>query len=75
MHKVLLRFRLMKNNRIIEVFFDSRLSFKENFEYLNNIYGIDKDFYVFDDNKKLFLDIDIPINDFNFNSFMTLNLY
>lgn len=75
MHKVLLRFKLMKNNKIIEVLFDSRLSFKENFEYLDNIYKIDKESYVFDDNKKLFLDNNIPIDEFNFNRFITLNLY
>lgn len=70
-NKILVRLRIIKNNEILEVYLDSRLSFKENFKLL----GFEKDYYVYETNKGLFLDRTIPINEFNIEGFMAFNLY
>ena len=76
MHKLLIRFKLVKNNKVIEAYLDNRLSFKENIEMLNS--ALDEsigDFYVYDPNKKVFLDRNIPLCNFNITSFMILYLF
>ena len=76
MYELLIRFRLIKNNDIYEVIFDSRLSFEENFVLLKKIIGIDLLKYkVYDFNKKIFLKRNISLNEFNFDRFVQLYLF
>lgn len=76
MNKVLLRLEIAKNNRILEVYLDSRLSFEDNFKLLTNIVDIkDLDRYrIYDANKGIFLKKDIPISEFAIKYFMSFKL-
>lgn len=76
MHKIMVRFKIVKDNRIIETCLDKRLSFIENIDLLNNI--LDEkvnDFYVYDPNKRIFLDKNIPLYEFAITSFMIFYLF
>lgn len=76
MYELLIRFRLIKNNDIYEVVFDSRLSFEENFVLLKKIIGIDLSKYkVYDFNKRIFLKRNTSLNEFNFDRFVQLYLF
>lgn len=77
MNKILLRFEIVKNNRVIEVYLDSRLSFSNNFKLLANIIEIkDIDEYlVYDANKGIFLDRNVPICNFDIKYFMSFKLF
>lgn len=76
MYDVLIRFRLVKNNGVFEVIFDSRMSFRENFKMLENIIGINlSDYKVYDPNKKIFLKRNISLNEFNIDRFIQLYLF
>ena len=76
MNKIYLRFNLLKNKEIIEVIFDKRLSFKENFKLLSEIYpfNLKDDNYIYDLNNGIALAKDIPLSSFNFPSFINLYL-
>lgn len=77
MYKVLLRFSFARNNKVIEVYFDERLSFKDNFKLLNNLIEIPNinNLKIYDKNKHMFLRTDISIKEFNINSFMNFVVY
>ena len=77
MNKIILRFCLIKNKKVFEVIFDTRLDFNENFKLLKEIYDIGEisEKYIVDMNKNIALRKDIPIGDFNFQSFITLYIY
>jgi len=76
MYQIVLRFKIIRNNHILEVTFDERLSFKENFKLLETIANEDlKKIIVYDPNKKLFLNTDIPLKEFNFSYFMSFYLF
>lgn len=77
MYKVLLRFNFVKNNRVIEVYFDNRLSFRENFRLLSYIVDISdiENIKIYDENKHMFLKTDVPIKNFNINYFMNYKIY
>ena len=75
MKQIMIRFKIIKNDECIEVKFDDRLSFKDNLKLLENIYKRNlTDLNVYDQNKGIFLDMNIPINNFEINSFMTFTL-
>lgn len=75
MNKKLMRFKVIKDDTIIDAYLDDRLSFKDNFKYLKNIVEIDDDYMIYDPNKKVFLNNEIPIEVFNINSYMLMYLF
>lgn len=74
MNKIILRFYIVKDNKYFETVFDERLSFKDNFQILKEIYDYPLWVYIFDMDKNISLKTDVPIKEFNFNNFMTLYL-
>ena len=76
MHEKLIRFKIIKDDRVVETYLDERLSFDENIKLLANITDFDTDgFKVYDPDKKVFLDNKIPIEVFNINSFILMYLF
>ena len=76
MHEVLIRFKIVKDNKYLEVAFDSRLSFKENLKILSELINENYEHMkVYDAIKKIFLDMDIAISEFNINYFISLQLF
>lgn len=75
MNKKLMRFKVIKDDTIIDAYLDDRLSFKDNFKYLKNLVEIDDDYKIYDPNKKVFLNNEIPIEVFNINSYMLMYLF
>lgn len=76
MHEILIRLKLMKNSRIYEVYLDERLSFAGNLKMLQSVIGEDiTDVKIYDPYKKIFLDPNIIIKNFNISSFMLLYLF
>lgn len=71
-----MRFKVIKDDRVFEAMLDERLSFTENFKQIVKLADFDLDgFRVYDPNKKIFLDIEIPIYFFNINSFKLMYLF
>ena len=76
MHKVMIRFKDVVSGKSIEVQLDDRLSFKDNFVILEEILDRDlKDDQVYDPHKKIFLDRNIPLSEFQFEGFIFLHLF
>lgn len=76
MYDKLIRFKLVKNNDVFEMILDSRLSFKDNFKLLQNLVKVNlKNIKVFDPNKRIFLDVNVPIDSFNINGFCLFYLF
>lgn len=76
MYEILIRFHIVIDNSVLETKLDSRLSFLENFKLLENIY--DKDLSkckVYDNYRKKFLNMNVKLSEFNFNSFIELILF
>ena len=75
MNKVYIRLKCLSNNRVYEVIFDKRLSFKENLGLLSKIIGINlEDKYVYDYKRNLFLNMEMPIDRFNIGIFPMFEL-
>ena len=76
MNQKLMRFKIIKDDRVFDAFLDERLSFLENFNMLVNISDFDLDgFRVYDPSKKIFLNTDMPIEVFNINSYKLMYLF
>lgn len=77
MNKIYLKLIFIKDSKVIEVIFDKRLSFKDNFRLLKAlITTIDIDsFYVFDKNRGIFLDKEEPIKYFEMDNLTTLTIF
>lgn len=78
MNKVLLNFKIVKINCYLEVVFDSRLSFLENFKELIGLYEYEIDLdslSIYDPYKKVMLDLDKPLDNFYFGSYRFLMIY
>lgn len=77
MHKIILRFYLVKDKSVFETIFDTRLSFFDNFRLLKEIYSINfnDDSYIIDPYRTIALRKDIILSEFNFKNFMTLYIY
>lgn len=75
MNKKLIRFKVIKDNTIVDAYIDERLSFKDNFKYLSKIIDLDEYYEVYDPNKKVFLDCDVPVEVFNINCYMLMYLF
>ena len=75
-NEILLRLMLVRNKKIIEACLDDRLSFQENFRYLQQLTGEDlANAIIYDPIKKLFLDETIPIKEYRIGYFMLLELF
>lgn len=76
MNLKLMRFKIIKDDRVLEAMLDERLSFLDNFKMLVHIYDYDLDgFKVYDPKAKVFLNCEVPIEEFNINSFILLYLF
>lgn len=76
MHEKLMRFKVIKDDRVFDAFLDDRLSFLENFKMLVNISDYDIDgCMIYDPNKKIFLNNEIPIEEFNLNEYKMMYLF
>ena len=63
MHEVLLRFRVLKNDKIFEVLLDDRLSFRENLRLLSELTDEKlEDYRIYDLERNIFLDDRIPLS-------------
>lgn len=71
-----MRFKVIKDGRVFDAYLDERLSFLDNFKMLVHISDFDLDgFRVYDPIKKIFLNNNIPIEDFNIKSYKMMYLF
>lgn len=76
MYEKLVRFKIIKNDDILEALLDERLSFIDNLRLLNNLVNINtNNIRIYDPIKKIFLNSKIPIKEFYINSFMIIYLF
>ena len=76
MNDVMIRLKNIKNSQIMELVFDRRLSFKDNIRVLNIIREDKIDaFLIYDPIKRIFLDLDVPLERFNINGFMMFDIF
>ena len=76
MYKLLVRFLLVHNNQVIEVYLDKRLSFNENLKIIKDLIELDKDeFYIYDPIRKIFLDRNISLSSFKIETFRMFYLF
>ena len=76
MAEIMMKFKLVRNNECFEAKLDDRLSFVDNLKMLEVLSKKDiKNCYVYDPNKKIFLDVNIPLNNFEISSFVIFNLF
>ena len=76
MHRIIIRFKIIKDNRIVDVSLDDRLSFKDNLSFISFLLGCTfKNIKVYDPIKKIFLDLDLPLSEFNIKNYMMLYLF
>ena len=76
MAEVFLRLTDVISQETVEVSFDSRLSFRDNFLLLKQMIGKDySSAEVYDPDKKIFLDRNIPLSEFEFAGFVRLHLF
>lgn len=75
MNNVYLRLIVLKSNKVVEVMFDSRLSFIENMKMYKEIEDLNADqFEIYDDEKQIFLNIDVPLSEMKIERFTKLFL-
>ena len=76
MNDVMIRLKNIKNSQIMELVFDKRLSFRENIKLLNLIREEKiESFLIYDSKKRIFLDLDAPLERFNINGFMMFDIF
>ena len=76
MSKIQLTIKLIKEESVLDVIFDEKLSFKQNLDLLKDIKEIETvNKYFYDPFRHLFLKDDIPIKHFNLKSNMYLEVY
>ena len=75
-NQIILRFYVVATKQMFEVFFDTRLSFNENFDLLSKIYDykLNRNNYIVDDDRRA-LARDVPLKLFHFKLFTTLCIY
>lgn len=71
MNKILIRLFIVKEGRVLEAYFDSRLSFKDNLYLL----GYKEEPLVYDFHKGIFLNNSVPLSLFRMNRFMAFDIY
>lgn len=77
MNRIYLKIYFIKNNKMIEVIFDSRFSFLNNFRLLKSLIpdlNIDE-FYIYDKNEGIFLNKSLPIKDFKIHNLSSLCVF
>ena len=75
MAEVYLRFTDIIRRETFEVRFDSRLPFRDNFSILSQMLGKDYgEAEIYDPDKKIFLDRNIPLAEYGFAGFIRLHL-
>ena len=75
-HRILIRFRNVREEKIIEVFLDERLSFNDNFALLSRI--LDEDLsacVVYDPYRKTFLDSTVPLKEYSLSGFLLFHVF
>ena len=75
-HDIQIRFRIVKNSRIIEASFDERLSFKDNLRLLSEI--CDEEIgnaEIYDPVKRIFLDKEVPLSSFSIQYYVSFYLF
>lgn len=77
MNNIILRLYLISKKQVMEVIFDSRLSFIENFKLLKELLPVElnDDSYIIDPYRTIALRKDVALKEFNFKNFMTLYIY
>ena len=77
MNSIILRFKIVIYNEVVEVVFDKRLSFIANFKLLRDIYDIGniEDKFIYDESKNIALRKDVSLSNYNFYNFLTLSIY
>ena len=76
MNDVMIRLKNIKDSQIMELVFDKRLSFRANIKLLNLIREEKiESFLIYDNKKRIFLDLDIPLERFNINGFMMFDIF
>ena len=76
MHRVLVRIKDVRRRKILEAYFDERLSLMENLKILDTLCGSKiGDARIYDPNKKIFLDRNIPLEEFGFCGFVFFHAF
>lgn len=76
MNQVLIRFRKIRENELMEVRFDERLSFHDNLRLLKEINNEDHlNARIYDPIKRIFLDRNVPLSSFGFKGTVSLHLF
>ena len=72
----MIRLKNIKDSQIMELVFDKRLSFRANIKLLNLIREEKiESFLIYDNKKRIFLDLDVPLERFNINGFMMFDIF
>jgi len=77
MNRIYLKLYFVKSNKTIEVIFDSRFSFINNFRLLKSLLpdlNIDE-FYIYDKDEAIFLDKTLPIKEFKIHNLSSLCVF
>lgn len=76
MHRIPFRLRFAESGIVIEAYLDERLSFAQNFSMLEEIsscrFG---NCVIYEPNKKIFLEENIPLKEFRFSGFPCLLIF
>lgn len=76
MYEKLMRFKIIKDDRVFDAYLDERLSFVDNFRMLMHISDYEiNDCMVYDPSKNIFLDNKMPIREFDINDFKIMYLF
>lgn len=76
MNSIVIRLYILDKHEYIDVKFDKRLSFLDNFKMLEELYPINIDkYHIYDDNNKGFYPLDKPIKYFDLAYYTSLLLF
>ena len=76
MHEIMIRFRFIACDRTLECALDERLSFEQNFRLLEQISDVRcENIAIYDPEKKIFLNKDLPLSEFNICRFILLYVF
>ncbi len=76
MHRIAFRLCFVESGIVKEAYLDERLSFAENFVMLSEISGCRfENGVIYEPNKKIFLDENIPLKEFHFSGFPCLLIF
>lgn len=78
MYKIYITFKIIKNGSYLDVVFDKRLSFKDNFNELISLYEFDiniDDLKIYDPYKRIMLDSTKPLIEYCLGSYRHFLVY